>query len=342
MSNLKVEGKVADFCPKCKNCKSTTRECDRKKDWLTEVRCEDPYDGMVKTLDADSDICCSMFIPKGDMSMEKKTEAEHTICCKTCKYFYTLDVDKGIGTCHVDFDYKRVKGINGCPLYEKRELQQCCCSMFTPKPDHGRYPWGKESCDKISILQHELEMDRLRKEIHQLKLRNDNQVTMIQGLKLQYNDLSEKLERVESHDEALTKHFQNDEALINNIQKVIFPQEEGCDYTYSYDEILNKVKELKVHADENDTLYKDLDCWRTYWMESCHKAEADVTTLNSKIEVLEKKLKRQECLNDINADIMPRLMLENQRLLTRNRKLQVRLNDILLNPESNRLEEEDK
>lgn len=30
MSNLKVEGKVSDWCPKCKNCKAVTRMHDGK------------------------------------------------------------------------------------------------------------------------------------------------------------------------------------------------------------------------------------------------------------------------------------------------------------------------
>lgn len=66
MSNLKVEGKVGDFCLNCKNCKAVTRIHDGKNASIRiiEVDCEDPYDGMVKTLDADSDICCSMFEPK--------------------------------------------------------------------------------------------------------------------------------------------------------------------------------------------------------------------------------------------------------------------------------------
>lgn len=66
MSKLKVEGKVGDFCPNCKNCKAVTRMHDGKNTSIriTEVECVDPYDGMVKTLDVDSDICCSMFEPK--------------------------------------------------------------------------------------------------------------------------------------------------------------------------------------------------------------------------------------------------------------------------------------
>lgn len=60
----KVEGKVSDICPNCKNCKGITKESNGVHDWLTEVECEDPYDGMTKTLDADSNVCCSMFEAK--------------------------------------------------------------------------------------------------------------------------------------------------------------------------------------------------------------------------------------------------------------------------------------
>lgn len=74
----KVEGKVSDWCPKCKNCKGITRESNGVHDWLTEVECEDPYDGMTKTLDADSDICCSMF----EMIEDLKKRAADSDCYK--------------------------------------------------------------------------------------------------------------------------------------------------------------------------------------------------------------------------------------------------------------------
>lgn len=96
MSKYTCTGKVSDICPNCKNCKGQTRESNGVHVWLTEVECEDPYDGMVKTLQADSNICCSMF----ELRSEKKE---------------------------------------------------------------------KEPCDKISLLQHELEMEKLRMKIHQLE-----------------------------------------------------------------------------------------------------------------------------------------------------------------------------
>lgn len=60
----KIEGKVAEVCPKCKNCKDITHNYDGITAKITEVECEDSYDGMVKTLQADGDIHCERFDPK--------------------------------------------------------------------------------------------------------------------------------------------------------------------------------------------------------------------------------------------------------------------------------------
>lgn len=51
----KVEGKASDICSKCKNGEVIV--------WkgVSNIVCEDPYDGMIKNLATDSDICCSMF-----------------------------------------------------------------------------------------------------------------------------------------------------------------------------------------------------------------------------------------------------------------------------------------
>lgn len=264
MSNLKVEGKAADFCPKCKNRKSTTRGYDGKKDWLTEVKCEDPYDGMIKTLDADSDICCSMFEPRPDRACESEESR----------------------------------------IEEIREGLMKITKAFT-----------NEELIKASKRKDELIQNYREK----LKKADD-----------EINLLNSKLDK-------LGEYYRTDEKLIDNIQKVIFPQEEGSDYTYSYEEILNKVKELKdkyekldthyqydeaiikdiqdvispeddsiwsyseivkevenlkIYADENKSMYEDLE----YWKERCHKAETDVTTLNSKVEVLNKRNSNQSVI----------------------------------------------
>ena len=74
----KVEGKVGYFCLKCKNCKGITKEYDGKNASIriTEVECEDPYDGMVKTLNVYSDICCSTFEPSFNLNMPSRIISE--------------------------------------------------------------------------------------------------------------------------------------------------------------------------------------------------------------------------------------------------------------------------
>lgn len=51
----KVEGKASDICSKCKNGEVIVGK------GVSNIVCEDPYDGMIKNLATDSDICYSMF-----------------------------------------------------------------------------------------------------------------------------------------------------------------------------------------------------------------------------------------------------------------------------------------
>ena len=227
---IKRIGPANYWCRRCAHCNSVELGCMGDAPIYT---CGDPYDGVEKKIPGDENITCTMFELANEEELKELKEK-----------------------------------------YSELELRK------------------EELENKLNAKNKDI--DILLDENKRLKWRNDNQVTMIEGLKLQYNDLSEKLKktdiskvpklevqinnlkylneasykreeelekklkRVESHDEALTKHFQNDEALINNIQKVIFPQEEGSDYTYSYDEILNKVKDLKVQSDENGIMYEEI------------------------------------------------------------------------------------
>jgi hypothetical protein len=132
MNNLKVEGKPSDWCIKCKNCKSITRECDGR---LTKVECVDPYDGMVKTLDVDSDICCSMFEPKPPC--EKCERFEGTYCHSSNGIFVTSYMG-------LFGDY----ATGNCPLYEEKketcetktareiELEARITALLSEKADH--------------------------------------------------------------------------------------------------------------------------------------------------------------------------------------------------------------
>lgn len=169
----KVEGKVGDFCPNCKNCKGITKEHDGKTASisLTEVECEDPYDGMTKILAADSDICCSRF------------------------------------------------------------------------------------CDKISSLEDDLKETK----------------EVLYKTRVTYSTLKEEKEELEARVTELIKASKRKDELIQDYRE-----------------------KLKKANEENGTIYEDLE----YWKERCHKAETDVTTLNSKVEVLENKLRKADSIRD--------------------------------------------
>lgn len=178
MSNLKVEGKVGDFCPKCKNCKCIVQEYNGKTASirLTRVECEDPYDGMTKTLDADSDICCSMF----EMKSEK-------------------------------------------------------------------------SCDKISLLQHELEMDKLRRKIRELEKEKDAHLKGIERLKKSQEKLQNQVKNLQTTNEESYKREEKLEDKVHKLErrllediKLLNKSGEKCiSRGNDIDHLLSENKELK-------------------------------------------------------------------------------------------------
>lgn len=264
----KVEGKVADFCPKCKNGSVIV--------WkgVSNIVCEDPYDGMTKTLDADSSVCCSMF--------ELKKE--------------------------------------------------------------------KEPCTKISLLQHELEMERLRKTIHQLEKEKSDHLKGIERLKksqeklqnqvknlkveaeeneTMYNDLKKRAadsdyykEKSELLEEGLNaakrtsdlwkeRCYKREEELkkaneladswkrdyerirdqfIYPIYDILYPDKIDLDINVT--DFLNDIKTLKVYSDENGQMYKELQEWR----EKCIARGDEISKLQ--IIVTEKEVEIRDLKKD--------------------------------------------
>lgn len=176
----KVEGKVSDWCLKFKNCKSITQEHNGKTASirLTRVECEDPYDGMAKTLNADSDICCSMFEPKSDNF------------CGKCERFDGTYCHDPEGT--ISISYKALFGEPvSCPSYEEKK--------------------EKKPCDKISCLQHELEMDKLRRKIHQLEKEKAAHMKGIERLKKS----QKKLQNIVTEKEVEIKGLRKDNTRLS-------------------------------------------------------------------------------------------------------------------------------
>ena len=307
----KVEGKVADFCPKC------------KKDWLIEVECEDPYDGMIKTLDADSDICCSMFEPKPDRS------------CAKCERFDGTYCHGPNGT--ITISYKALFGepVN-CPSFNEKkdheiELEDTNEVLYKTRVMYSVLKEEKEELEKEKAA-HMKGIERLKKannnllekcngyiaenaeltlkckktreavvfrsrEIDELQKENEklkNQIKNLQYLNEEGYKREDKLEKdnhlLESKLDKLGDYYRTNEKLIDNIQKVIFPQEEGSDYTYSYEEILNKVKELKEELDKKTKINIEVTAKLLTERDKLKNENTSLNTINKGLAEDRKKL----------------------------------------------------
>lgn len=342
MSNLKVEGKVGDFRLKCKNCKAVTRIHDGKNASIRiiEVDCEDPYDGMVKTLDVDSDICCSMFEPKSDNFCGKRERFDGTYC------------HGPEGT--ISISYKALFGepVN-CPSYEEKK--------------------EKEPCDKISCLQHELEMDKLRRKIHELEKEKAAHMKGIERLKKSQEKLQNQVKNLQTTNEESYKREEKLEDKVHKLERrlleenkrfgrlnteflvplvhILYPGEKVCkpypeilkdikllnkgvydlkednkrladswkrdyerlrdqfiypiynilypdklDLDINVTDLLNYVKDLKVYANENGSMYKEIQEWR----EKCISRGNDIDHLLSENKEKDKKIgelesRKEEC-----------------------------------------------
>lgn len=164
----KIEGKASDWCPKCKNCNAITHNYDGITAKITEVECEDPYDGMVKTLQADSDICCSMF----EMKSEK-------------------------------------------------------------------------SCDKISLLRHELEMDKLRMKIHELEKEKAAHMKGIERLKKSQEKLQNQVKNLQTTNEESYKREEKLEDKVRKLERRLLEENKSI------------YEDLKKRAAESD-YYKEM------------------------------------------------------------------------------------
>lgn len=227
----KVEGKVSDWCLKCKNCKAVTRMHGGKNASIRiiEVECEDPYDGMTKTLDADSDIRCSMF--------ESKKEKES----------FNLNMPR-----------EAIKAI--------AKLNDVICELEKEKAAHLK---GIERLKKTQ--------EKLQNQVKNLQTTNEESYKREEKLEEKFKEANELADSWKRDYE-----FVRDQ-LIHPIYDILYPDNPNRDINVTA--LLDDVKNLKIYEDENKSMYEDLK----YWKERCHKAETDVTILNSKVETLKNK-----------------------------------------------------
>lgn len=216
----KVEGKVVEFCPKCKNCKGVTRESNGVHVWLTEVECEDPYDGMTKTLDADSDICCSMFEPK---PVCEKCERFDGTYCHTPEGIFVTSYMSMFG------DYTT----GNCPWYSEKKEKE---------PFHLNMP--REAIKTIAKLNDiicELEKEKAAhlKGIERLKKSQEKLQNQVKNLQTTNEESYKREEKLEDKVHKLERRLLEDIKLLNKSEEKCISRGNDIDH------LLSENKELK-------------------------------------------------------------------------------------------------
>lgn len=243
----KVEGKASDICPKCKNCKGIIQEYNGKTASirLTEVECEDPYDGMTKTLDADSDICCSMFEPK---PVCEKCERFDGTYCHTPEGIFVTSYMSMFG------DYTT----GNCPWYsEKKEKEPFNLNMSREQLESKILELFEEK-NKLNNIISELEKEKAAhlKGIERLKKSQEklqNQVKNLQTTNEESYKREEKLEdKVHKLERRLleeNKRFDRlDTEFLIPLSRVLYPREAKICKPYS--EVLKDIKEMSNYENE--------------------------------------------------------------------------------------------
>lgn len=169
-------------------------------------------------------------------------------------------------------------------------------------------------CDKYDPIFEENaklkeEIERLQNQVKNLQITNEESYKREEKLEDKVHKLERRL------NEKICRMKQIDCELIMPLTRVLYPREAKIYKPYS--EVINDIKDLKVYSEANETRYEDLK----YWKERCHNAETDVTTLNSKVEVLDKR-------NTNQSVIIGEKGKEIENLAKKNRELQIRVNDL--------------
>lgn len=192
----KVKGKVSDWCPKCKNCKGTTKESNGVHVWLTEVECEDPYDGMIKTLAADSDVCCSMFEVRKEKEPFNLNMSREQLELKILDLFEEKDRLNGIINNLEKEKAAHMKGIERLKKSQEKLQNQVKNLQTTNEESYKR---EEKLEDKVRKLERRL-----------LEERNNNQFDTI-------SEMNKKIGELESRKEECEKKYRDEISKLQNI-----------------------------------------------------------------------------------------------------------------------------
>lgn len=330
MSKYTCTGKASDICPKCKNCKGVTRESNGVHVWLTEVECEDPYDGMVKTLDADSDIRCSMFevrkekepfnlnMPReaikaiaklNDVICElEKEKAAHLKGIERLKKTQEKlqNQVKNLQTTNEE-SYKREEKLEDkCHKLERRLLDESkrrasLDTEFLIPLAHVLYPREAKICKPYSEVLKDIKL--LNKGVYDLeedckRLADKNKALFEENLDRldkhtkqcqEIDNLKNELKKANELTDSWKRDYERlRDQFIHPIYNILYPDKPTLNTSFDINvtDLLADVKNLKIYADENEKMYKELQEWR----EKCIARGKDVDRLSSEIKGLKKEI----------------------------------------------------
>jgi DNA repair exonuclease SbcCD ATPase subunit len=239
-----VEGKVGDFCPNCKNCKAVTRTHDGKTASIKiiEVECVDPYDGMTKTLNADSDICCSMFEPESDRSCDKISSLEDELK-ETKEVLYKTRVMYSV--------LKKEKEELNMPSEARESIAKLNNIIFELEKEKAAHLKGIERLKKSQ--------EKLQNQVKNLQTTNEESYKREEKLEDKVHKLERRLLEENKRFDRLGSEF-----LIPLVH-ILYPGEKVCE---EYFEILEDIKLLnkgvydlkednKRLADKNKALFEE-------------------------------------------------------------------------------------
>ena len=241
----KVEGKAGDICPNCKN------------------RCEDLYDGMVKTLDADSDICCSMFEPRAS--------------CETCERFDGTYCHGSNGTITISYKAYGMEAIN-CPEYEEKK-----------EPLETKTAREIELEAKIMALLSEKAEHQKANEA--LEERNNSQFNRIREKNKIISELEEKLKKANKladswkkdyerlRDRSISENKKSDKK-ISELEKKLHKADSIRDAVWNEAELNKKISELEACA--------------KYWGDIVLRQDGQIINFKDEVNKLKQTISDQE------------------------------------------------
>ena len=119
-----------------------------------------------------------------------------------------------------------------------------------------------------------------------LEERNNNQFDIIGEKNKKLSELEEKLKKANELADSWKKDYERvRDQFIYPIYNILYPDNPNLDINVT--DFLNNIKDLKVYADENGSMYKEVQEWR----EKCISRGKDIDRLSSENKELEARVK---------------------------------------------------